>query len=225
MVHISESSNPEVVSKIKRLSAGKYVYLEPHELESDPYQDELAWDIYSSEQYENFLKSIENAKALIDNLPISKDVFYFYVMLHAHIVASIEAFLSSTFIHSVTSSEELIRKVIESEPHFREQKISVSEVYKKRESIKNTVADHLKGIIFHKIKIAARLYKSVLDIDFGDIKWLSDAITLRHDCTHRGGMDKQGQKINISESSIRALIEESKVFCRRINSEIVVTKL
>lgn len=219
-VHISESSNPEVVSKIEGLSLGNYVYLQPDKLESDPYLEELAWDIISSEQYENFQKSINNAKALIGNPPISEDVFYFYVMLHPHIVASIEAFLSSTFIHSVTGSEELIRKVVETEPRFKNQKISVSEIYKMREGIKNTVGAHLKGIIFHKIKIAASLYKSVLGIDFGDIKWLSDAITLRHDCTHRAGLDKQGQRINISESSIRALIEKSEAFCHRINSEI-----
>lgn len=226
VVHISESSPSEILSKIEGLSSQNYVHLQPYELESDPYEDELIWDILSSEQFENFLTSIKGAKALNSNLPIHADQFYFYVMLHAHIVASIEAFLSSTFIHSVTNSEELTRKVIESEPQFKDQKIQLSEIYFKRENIKNIVADYLKGIIFHKIKIAARLYKSVLGIDFGDIKWLSDAIALRHDCTHRGGLDKQGKKINVSKSSIDVLIKESMAFCQRIHSEVIVaTKL
>lgn len=226
VVHISESSPSEILSKIDGLSSVNCVHLQPYDLESDPYEDELVWDILSSKQFENFLTSMKGAKALISNLPMHADRFDFYVMLHAHIVASIEAFLSSTFIHSVTNSEELTRKVIETEPQFKDQKIQLSEIYLKRENIKNIVADYLKGIIFHKIKIASRLYKSVLDIDFGDIKWLSDAIVLRHDCTHRGGFDKHGGKINVSESSINDLIEESMSFCQRIHSEVIVaTKL
>ena len=226
VVHISESSPSEILSKIDGLSSQNYVRLQPYELESDPYEDELIWDILSSEQFENFSKSIKGVQALISNLPVRGEQFYFYVMLHAHIVASIEAFLSSTFIHSVTNSEELIRKVIETEPQFKDQKIALSEIYLKRENIKSIVADYLKRITFHKIRIAARLYKSVLGIDFGDIKWLSEAIALRHDCTHRGGFDKQGEKINISEFSINELIQKSMAFCQRIHSEVIVaTKL
>jgi hypothetical protein len=222
VVHFVESSPAEILSKIDGLSSQNFVYLQPYELDSDPYEEELVWDILSSEQFENFLKSINGAQALNSNLPMHGDQFHFYVMLHAHVVASIEAFLSSIFIHSVANSEELIRKVIETEPRFREQKIPLSEIYLKQESIKNIVADYLKGIIFHKIRIAARLYKGVLGIDFGDINWLSEAITLRHDCTHRGGLDKQGEKIKISASSIDELIRESMVFCQRIHSEVIV---
>ena len=226
VIHISESSPSEILSKIDGLSSQNYVHLQPYELDSDPYEDELIWDILSSEQFENFLKSIKGAQDLNSNLPMHGEKFYFHVMLHAHVVASIEAFLSSIFIHSVTNSKELIRKVIETEPQFKDQKIALSEIYLKQESIKSIVADYLKGIIFHKIKIAARLYKSVLGIDFGNIKWLSEAIALRHDCTHRGGLDKQGEKINISESSINELIRESMAFCQRIHSEVIVaTKL
>ena len=61
---------------------------------------------------------------------------------------------------------------------------------------------------------------ATLDV-FGDIKWLLDAISLRHDCTHRCGLDKQGDKINISTSSINELIRESTLFCQRIHSEVM----
>jgi hypothetical protein len=226
VVHISESSPSEIMSKIDGLSSQNYVYIQPYELEGDPYEDELIWDIISPEQFENFLKSIRGVQALNGNLPTQGENFYLFVMLHAHIVASVEAFLSSTFIHSVTNSNDLIRKVIETEPRFKNQKIPLSDIYLKHEDIKNIVADYLKGIIFHRKKDAIRLYKSVLGIEFGDIKWLSNAIALRHDCTHRGGLDKQGNKINVSESSIDELIAESTAFCKRIHSEVIIaTKL
>ena len=65
VVHISESSPSEILSKIDGLSSQNYVRLQPYELESDPYEDELIWDILSSEQFENFSKSIKGAQALI----------------------------------------------------------------------------------------------------------------------------------------------------------------
>lgn len=226
VVSFDESCSKTILDKIDGLTSGKYVYLQPYELETDPYEEELIWDILSSKQFDNFLLSIKSAKSLLNNLPSKEEEFQFLVMLHAHIVASVEAYLSSTFIHSVTNSDILIRKIIETDPHFKAQTIPLSDIYTKQENIKSVVADYLKGIIFHKIKIAARLYKSVLNVDFGDIKWLTTAIATRHHCTHRGGYDKQDNRIDVTKLSISELIKSSVQFCQRINSEMtVITKL
>lgn len=226
VVSFDECCSESILDKIDGLTSGKSVYLQPYELEVDPYEEELIWDILSSKQFDNFLLSIESAKTLLNNLPSSEDEFQFFVMLHSHIVASVEAYLSSTFIHSVTNSDKLIRKIIETDPHFKAQTIALSEIYSKQENIKNVVGDYLKGIIFHKIKIAARLYKTVLNVDFGDIKWLTTAIEVRHHCTHRGGYDKQDNRIDVTKSSIYELITSSVGLCERINSEMtVITKL
>ena len=226
VVHFQESSPQEILNKINGLSSRNYVYLQPYELETDPYDEELIWDICSSEQLDNLLSSMKSAQVLLSNLPDGEEQFHFFVMLHAHIVASIEAFLSSTYIHVVTNTDNLIRKVIETEPHFKDQKISFSDIYTKQENIQKIVGDYLKGIIFHKLKVARRLYKSVLNTEFGDIKWLIDAIAIRHHCTHRCGRDKEGNKVDITADSINELINNSITFCQRINSEVIVsTKL
>jgi hypothetical protein len=223
VVTFEDSSPQNILDKIDGLCSGNCVYLQPYELESDPYEEELIWDILSSEQFDNFILNIESAKQLNNN---QNDNFQTFVMLHAHIVASIEAFLSSSFIHSVTNNDALIRKVIETTPHFKEQTISLSEVYSKQDNIQNIVGDYLKGIIFHKIKIAASLYKSVLNIDLGEIKWLTNAIAIRHHCTHRAGYDKQGKKVDVTQYSIDELITKSLSFCERINSAVIAsTKL
>lgn len=223
VISFDEFCSKAILDKVDGLTSGKYVYLQPYELEAEPYEEELIWDILSSKQFDIFLLSIKSAKFLLDILPSrEEEKFQFLVMLHAHIVASVEAYLSSTFIHSVTNSDVLIRKMIETDPHFKAQTISLSDIYIKQENIKSVVADYLKGIIFHKVKIAARLYKSVLNVDFGDIKWLTTAITTRHHCTHRGGYDKQENRINVTKSSISELIKSSVHFCQRINSEMTV---
>lgn len=221
VIHFHDSSPKKILEKIEGLSFRNQVHLQPYELETDPYDDELIWDINSSEQLNNLLSNLESAKNILDTVEPSKDQdqFHFLVMLHAHIVASIEAFLSSTFIHTVTNSEQLIRKVVEAEPYFNEKKISFSEIYNNHDDIQSIVGDYLKGLTFHKIKIVRRLYKSVLNIELGNISWLSGAITIRHHCTHRAGYDKQGNKIVLTVESTRNLINKSTDLGVTINSK------
>lgn len=219
VIHFQESSPKEILEKIEGLSFRNQVYLQPYELEADPYDDELIWDISSSEQLGNLLSNLDSGKKLLETVASSEDQFHFLVMLHAHIVASIEAFLSSTFIHTVTNSEQLIRKIVEAEPHFNEQKISFGEIYKKHEDIQSIVGDYLKGLIFHKIKMVRRLYKSVLNIELGDISWLSGAITIRHHCTHRAGYDKQGKRVVLTVESTKELINKSIELGVEINTK------
>jgi hypothetical protein len=226
VVSFDEFCSKTILDKIDGLTSGKYVYLQSYELEQDSYEEELVWDILSSKQFDNFLLSIKGANSLLDNLPSREEEFQVLVMLHAHVVASVEAYLSSVFIHVVTNSEVLIRKIVETDPHFKSQTIKFSDIYTKQDSVKSVVAGYLNGITFHKIKISARLYKSVLNVDFGNIKWLTTAIAIRHHCTHRGGYDKQDNRINITQSSVSKLIRSSVQFCQNINSEItVITKL
>ena len=44
--------------------------------------------------------------------------FSFLVMMHAHVVSTIEGYLAGAFIHQVCNSEELTRKLVESDPEF-----------------------------------------------------------------------------------------------------------
>lgn len=223
VIHFQNTSPREILNKVIGLSPGNHVYLQPSEIDIDPYDEEVLWEILSSTQYENFKLSISTAKKFLSSVTNSQENFYLLVMLHAHIVATIEAFLSSTFIHTVTNSESLIKKLIEKEPHFEKQKFSLSEIYKKQENIKNIVGVYLKGLIFHRINDATRLYKSVLDIQFGNIVWLKNAITLRHHCTHRGGHDLEGTKIPLSIDSVNELIKNAVSFCDRIHNQVIIT--
>ncbi|PPD11556.1 MAG: hypothetical protein CTY26_08520 [Methylophilus sp.] len=62
----------------------------------------------------------------------------------------------------------------------------------------------------------ANTYNSVLDIDFGDIAWLFQAVMVRHDCVHRNGFDKDGNQQQIKNESIVELVKQ----CTHLVSEI-----
>lgn len=225
VVHFKKSSPTELLRKIDGLTSSNCVHLQPYEFEDDPFDEDLKWDIFSSDQLNNLLSNLQSAEKLLKEMPNSNDQFIFLVMLHAHIVASLEAFLSSIFIHKVTNSDKLIRKIIETDHHFEEQKISLRDIYNKHENIQNIVGDYLKRIIFHKMKVVRRLYKSVLNIELGNISWLLDAISVRHHCTHRAGYDEEGNKVDLTAEYTRDLIEKCSEFGKKINSEVTLVDI
>ena len=222
VVHFQDSSPREILDKIEGLSSRNYVYLEPFEVDDDPYENELLWDIRSTEQLTNLNANIDSSSKVLLSAVNSNNQFNILVMLQAHIVASIEAFLSSLFIHTVTNSESLVRKVVETDPHFRDMTLSMSDVYKKHDRIRLIVGNYLKGIIFHKIKKVNTLYESILNVELGDTSWLEEAVITRHDCSHRAGYTKEGNRVKISIDSVKELINKSATFGEHVDSKITL---
>ncbi|RUO70084.1 hypothetical protein [Pseudidiomarina salinarum] len=98
--------------------------------------------------------------------------FSLLAMLHGHIVAAVESYLASTFIHKVTNSEALIRKLIETDPVFSKIKFTLKEIYEKHENLPLPVASYLRDLIFHDIAKVKAMFTEVLGCDFCDITWL-----------------------------------------------------
>jgi len=206
--------------QVENLSEDTQVYIQEN-VELD--DSELIWEIESSAQldiFNNHINSIEN----LLSIPLDEQTqFSLLVMLHAHIISSIELFLSSTFIHEVISSDVLTKKLIETDPEFGNRKFTLKEIYHENKKLNITVAIYLKSLIFHDLKKIKPMYLSVLNYDFGDISWLFKAITLRHDCAHRAGYTKDSEKINITINSIKELIIKCKLLTKEINSHIATS--
>jgi len=190
------------------------------ELEERYRQDELEWYIYSRSQIGIFDSQMQSVKDLLEIQVIGETQFSLLVMLYGHTVASVESYLASSFIHKVTNSEDLIRKLVETDPEFEDMKFTMKEIYEKQESLKLIVAKYLKDLIFHKLDKVKPMFKAVLDCEFGDISWLFRAVNNRHHCVHRAGVDKDGNKIDISIESIKELIEMSTLFVRDVEMQV-----
>lgn len=177
--------------------------------EEEYMQEELQWYIYSQTQVGKFNIQIQSVEELLGVEASYETQFSLLVMLHGHIVAAVESYLASTFIHKVTNSEELIRKLVETDPVFSKMKFTLKEIYEKHESLKLTVASYLRDLIFHDLAKVKPMFKEVLDYDFGDIVWLFEAVKIRHHCVHRAGLDKEGDRINLTKKSILDLASKS----------------
>ena len=133
---------------------------------------------------------------------------------------AIEGYLAGTFIHKVTNSEKLIRKLVETDPEFSKRTFSLKEIFEKQSGLKVTVATYLKDLIFHDLKKVKPMFKDVLEHDFGDISWLFKDVIKRHDCVHRAGYDKDGEAIEVSKESILDLLEKVKVLADSVEMTI-----
>lgn len=183
-------------------------------------QEEIEWYIYSQSPIVMFNTQMQSVRALLNIEVYNETQFSLLVMLHGHAVASLESYLAAKFIHKVTNSEELIRKLVESDPVFSERKFTLKEIYEKHEGLQLTVATYLKELIFHDLKKVKPMFKNVLDYDFGDISWLFKAINLRHHCVHRAGLDKDGNRIDLSVDSIRNLVDKSSALIWSIEKHV-----
>ncbi|MEQ5123190.1 hypothetical protein [Morganella morganii] len=218
-VRFDEDNDPAIMEKINGLSSGSYVSLSPWDLD-DPEKDEIEWDIHHSTQLKTFIKHLSPISKILEINVDKETQFSLLVMLHAHIVSALEGFLSSTFIYNVTNSDILTRKLIESDPEFGIRKFTINEIYAQHSNIKTTVGKYLKNIIFHDMSKVKPMYAKVLSYDFGEIAWLFKAITIRHDCVHRAGYDKEGKAVSVSIESVNDLIIRCRNLAETVDAHV-----
>ena len=192
------------------------------EWHSDEYDNQYEddWSVEGKTRLEIFNENMSAVREISKSNLSQETTACLMVMLHAHIVSSMEAYLSSTFIDTVLLSEQFIRKLIESDPEFSNRKFTLNEIFLKRESLEEDIKVYLKALIFHDLKKIKPMYKDVFDIDFGDIGWLFTAVNVRHHCVHRAGYDKEGKEVSISVFSIEDLLNKCESLVKSIESGI-----
>lgn len=189
---------------------------------ASPSTEDEEWYQENEEKshYDILLKHLSSIDTLLDvDVPSSAE-FSLLVMLHGYIVSAIEGYLAGVFIHLVTNSDDLTRKLVESDPEFSKQKFTLKEIYEKQSTLKVTVSKYLKGLIFHDLKKIKPMYKTVLGCDFKDISWLFEAVLIRHDCVHRAGYNKDGNKVLLSSDTIINLLGEVTDLSNEIEEKI-----
>jgi hypothetical protein len=182
-------------------------WLEEH---ASPSSGEEIWYIENEEKshYDLLMSHLNSIDILLEaDIPKAAE-FNLHVMLHGHIVSAIEGYLAGVFINLVTNSDDLTRKLVETDPEFSKQKFTLKEIYEKQSALKVIVSTYLKGLIFHDLQKIKPMFNSVLGHNFSDLSWLFKAVNIRHDCVHRAGFDKDGNKATISKESIIDLLGE-----------------
>jgi hypothetical protein len=129
-------------------------------------------------------------------------------MLYVNVVTILECYLSDFFISRIEDDKELVRKMVETTPAFKERQVSVSDVFRTMDGIDKMVRAHLARLVWHRLKEVSALYERVLGVRFpSDLKALRSAIDIRHELVHRNGKKDDGTEHEIGEPEIRAVIK------------------
>lgn len=188
------------------------------EMWEEAYYDDLA--VFGKSPFELFDESVDAVREILKVNVSPTSSKNLLVMLHAHVVAAVEAYLSSTFITYSLSSEDFMRKLVENDPVFAKRKFSIKEIFVRQDTLEDELGLYLRTIIFHDLAKVKPMFHSVLGIDFGDIEWIIRAVEVRHHCVHRAGYDKDGKEVTLTTQSIEELILKAVSLIQEIENSL-----
>lgn len=178
----------------------------------------------NKEFYKNFLKSTFEIESLAEAQLIDVSLRgSLDRLLYSNVISSLETYLSDALINLVMADSARIRLVVETVPEFKSQKIDLSEIYSKFETMDSLVHEYLVGLIYHNISKVQKIYSSVLGVNFpSDCSDLYVAIQKRHDIVHRNGKNKNGEPLEIAKEDVLNLVTISRKFVDFINVQLPV---
>ncbi|AZM39147.1 MULTISPECIES: hypothetical protein [unclassified Acinetobacter] len=185
--------------------------------------EEFLWLYHQTRPMKIFQEQISQANKIVSikyNGFLNEDVF---IMLHGFLIATLENYLSTTFIKTVLGDNELILKQATRDGKVKDTKFKIEELPNWQNTLKEKVKKSLEEMSFHNIEAVMPLFINVLNCTLPEnLSWLIDAVKIRHDCAHRAGYDINGKKLNISKDNILELIEKLNEFAKSIEIQVNV---
>jgi len=129
-------------------------------------------------------------------------------LLYVNVITILECYLSDFFISRIKEDSKLLRKLIETTRTFKEQKITVSDVFQTMDAIEKRANSYLAGLVWHRLDHVGKLYEKSLGVVFpSDMNALRNAIKVRHELVHRNGKKQDGTEHEIGEADIKGVIK------------------
>lgn len=200
------------------------------EVEVEGTDDVEVEEYYSEEEdYENYVydntpEKISEVLDEIDTLSMPTKE-YLYRQLYARTITSMEAFLSSTLLKAILSSDENKRKFVEKYLPYRNEQICFANIYEQMERIDTTIQETLRGLMYHNLGKIKPIYKDVLDIDLGDVKEIMKAVQIRHDIVHRSGKNKEGKLHDIKKEDVIKLVESVSIVMSQVSARFFLNEI
>jgi len=143
-------------------------------------------------------------------------------MIFAHLIGALEAYLGDTLMNAAMSSEETIHRLLSIDTEIGREKFSLAQIAADPAIVKTKVRQYLKSVIYHNLPKVRFLYQIVFNIDIFLLLGaegkdaLLTAVEYRHDCVHRNGHDKDGNRRDVftkefiqrTANQLKALVEQ-----------------
>ncbi len=190
---------------------------------SDHYDKYLLDDIAQiTDYYSNFISAVQDIEMLLQIHVDSKASNCLTRLLYVNVITALETYLSDAFINIVLNSKELMRRFIETNPSFQDEKISISDIYRTVEMIEKKARTFLIELIWHRLDRIKPMYEKTLNIEFPtDLGEIFRSIRIRHDIVHRNGKTKDGKDILVTKEDVKNLIKTVKQFVQHIDNQLI----
>jgi hypothetical protein len=162
----------------------------------EPEPPENAFSVFLQSHRETWNMLKENALPADGSSLMNRMVF-------AHQISAMEAFLADTVIIHVTTKADAMKRLLEEDDDLRKEKFNLAEIAADPNLVRKAVLEHLRSLMYHNIGRVRALYRTVFKIDLfklvgkDEIDTLMRAIVYRHDCVHRNGHTKEGEKLTV----------------------------
>jgi hypothetical protein len=121
-------------------------------------------------------------------------------MLFSNLYSIVEAYLSDTIIGAAIADTSVQRQFLKiKDLRFKDNQLSLETVLDNPDVVGDIIKTTLQGISFHNLVLVNQMCdvafgKSILPKDRDDRQMIVMSITKRHDCVHRNGRDKEGNR-------------------------------
>lgn len=138
-------------------------------------------------------------------------------MVFSHQITALEAYLADTLINEVLHDPAAESRLLAEATDLNKEKFTLSEISTSPDLPRRKVTEFLRGVMYHNIAKVVILYSIALRIDLlpliPDREALMKAVNLRHDCVHRNGNDKQGNRLeNFTVPYVKSTAEMIRQF-------------
>ncbi|TWU44739.1 hypothetical protein Poly51_57880 [Rubripirellula tenax] len=146
-----------------------------------------------------------------------------YRLIHAGLIASMETYLSDSFINTVVPSKELRNSVMLTTPAFKEKKYSIAEIVDWDINAANNVKKYLLDVIYHNLFVVQKMFETVLRVQFpseDDLRVLQKSIDKRHHIVHRNGRNKKGVTLSLEVADLNSTVKCVRQFVLGIDKQM-----
>lgn len=196
-------------------------------VDDDDMDSEWRYEIPSNPA-DSIWQTLSEVSELLKQLGNEYDSSVLNRMAFAQQVAALEAYLGDKLLREISDNPSSLRRLAVGDSDLRAMKIGLVSALDEDDPIKAAVIDHLQKQSFHNLAKVQVLYKIAFALDITPDKEqrerLQRAINTRHDCVHRNGFNKAGERISfITASYVRQMDNDIRSLVMRIEDWLTGT--
>lgn len=192
---------------------------------SEPDPDE--WVDYSvpDDPYTVFMSSYHHTGDLLADHGGDRGGQLVNRMIFSHQITAMEAYLADKLINAIEADAGAFQRLINKDVDLAKEKFTLAEISKDKTLVERKVREHLRSIQYHNLAKVDALYDITLGICILNLAQekaaLFRTVTLRHDCVHRNGFDKDGNELKVfTKRFVQDTADLIKVFVENIEKAV-----